>query len=312
MDLSVGKYTYTMLRRNLQRLRALFPSRFSYFSLGVTADRRNIYCAVVGTGHGSRQIVADTAIHGSEYLNPPAVMSAVEYYLRNYDTPVYQGKTVRQLLEDTDLYIIPMLNPDGVTISQFGPEKLQNAALAAKARSIYTAATAKDSGSYYSTWKANANGVDLNRNFLFETTGRVYNSGVYVPSNENYGGNPYQPEAETAAYKTLVNSLSNPVAALSIHSQGDLIYWKCGQSAAGLAAAKKLAETVRSVTGYALDASDSFVAAAADWTMIEKNIPSVTVETGSGAHNPLPAEMLPKIALQLRDVFLAVAAAYGE
>ena len=317
VDLSVSGYTYAMLRQDLAQLRALFPARFSYASLGVTADGRNIYCLTVGTGHGSRQIVADVGIHASEYLNPPAVMRAVEYYLRNYDTPVYQGKTVRQLLEDTDLYIFPMLNPDGIAISQRGPEGLQNTALQQRVRDIYTAERAagntfEDADTYYRVWKANANGVDLNRNYLFSRTGLTYQTGVYRPSGADYAGNRARPEAETAAYIDLLNSLTNPVAAVSIHSQGGLIYWDCGQSAAGKAAAKQLAVTVSGVTGYYLDMSDSFVGALADWVMIEKGIPSVTVETGSGAHNPLPASFLPGIAERLRDVFPAVAAQFQQ
>ena len=308
-------YTYADLEEDLALLRSLFPSRFSYRSVGTTADGREIFCAVVGSGRGSKQVLADAGIHGSEYLNPAAVMSAVEYCLRNYDLPVWKGKTVREILFDTDICLFPMLNPDGIAISQFGLEGLHTPAVAAQVKAIYDRqARAGNAGgglaSYLRVWKANANGVDLNRNFLFERTGISYDTGVYEPANEEYAGDRRKPEAETAAYRSVCNSLSHPVAVLSIHSQGNLIYWDCCQSAAGRAAAKKLAMTVKAVTGYRLDWSNSFMGASADWTMIEKGIPSVTVECGSG-HNPLPLFMQAVIGRSLRDLFLAVAEQYA-
>ena len=299
----VSPYTYGMLERDLGLLKKRYPAHFDYGSLGATADGREIYCLRLGSGNGSRQIVSDVAIHGSEYLNPPAVMYAVEYYLKNYDTPVYEGFTVRELLRDTDLYIIPMLNPDGVTISQSGPDALRDPVLAARVKEICASwaalgETDADEETYYRIWKANANGVDLNRNYLFEHSRLTYDTGVYRPADAEFAGVRVSPEAETAAFKALVNGLSNPVAALSIHSQGELIYWNGLQSAGGKAAARALALTVAGVTGYELSSENSFVGAAADWVMIEKGVPAVTVETGGGAHNPLPAGFLPAIAAQ--------------
>lgn len=314
VDLS-SVYTYDAMREDLALLQSLMPSRFSYYSLGTTADGRDIYCAVVGSGHGARQVVTDAGIHGSEYLNPAAVMRAIEYYLRQYDSVVYSGKTVRQILADTDLYFIPMMNPDGIAISQFGLSGLRSKALADSVRQIYqrqvnTGQTYLDFSGYLQVWKANANGVDLNRNYLFENAGYVYDTGVYAPSFEDYPGNRNAPEAETAAYCGLINRLSHPVAVLSIHSQGDLIYWKCRQSRQGKNDAWQLTQLVSGLTGYSPDMDDSFVGASADWTMIEKGIPSVTVECGSG-HNPLPLSQQQMIYQRLQNVFIAVAEMYG-
>ena len=308
-------YTNDAMREDLALLQRLMPSRFSYRSLGTTADGRDIFCAVLGSGYGSSQIVIDAGTHGSEYLNPAAVMRTVEYCLRNYDSVVYRGKTVREILSDTDLYILPMLNPDGIAISQFGLEGLHSAALADSVKAIYERQAAlkrtKDSLSdYLRVWKANANGVDLNRNFLFERTGMSYDTGVYEPANEEYAGDRNHPEAETAAYRTLIESLPHPVAVLSIHSQGNLIYSDCRQSLAVKKKARRLARLIGEQTGYFIVSSDSFVSASADWTTIEKEIPSVTVECGKG-HNPLPLEQQEEISQKLRNVFLAVAESFG-
>lgn len=242
------------------------------------------------------------------------MINAVTYYLKNYDTIVFNGKTVRSILGDTDLYIIPMFNPDGIAISQFGLAGLRTQAARDRVRAIYESnVSAGNTGASFSdylrVWRANSNGVDLNRNFRFDLTGKIYNNGITAPAGGEYKGNPNQPENETAAYYTLLRSLSNPVAVVSFHSQGNLIYWKCGQDRQGLAAAQSLAETIQDVTGYYLDMNNSFTAASADWVMLEKGIPAVTVESGRGS-NPLPIRDQSGIFASLRDVLLAVAEKY--
>ena len=310
-----GIYSYEALTRDLQTLHTAMPSRFVYRSLGTTADGRGIWCARLGSGFGKRQIVIDAGIHGSEYLNPAAVMQTAAYYLRSYDAPVYGGKTVRQILADTDLYLLPMLNPDGIAISQYGLAGLQTPAVREQVYEIWRDRRADGSTrdglpDYLRVWKANANGVDLNRNPRFDKTGLAYDTGVTAPANEEYPGNRNAPEAETAAYRALLQSLPAPAAVISVHSQGGLIYWACRQNARDAAAAKALARAVSGETGYWLDDDDSFVGATADWAMLEMGIPAVTVECGRG-HNPLPAESLPGIADALRYAFLAAAALYA-
>ena len=305
-----GLYTYEDLQADLRLLQSLYPARFTYEEEGYTVDGRRIYCAVLGTGRGSRQIVVDVGAHAEEYLNPAAVMADVEFTLRQYDDPVSGGRTPREILADTDVYLFPMLNPDGVTISQSGLTNLQPET-AERLRGIYeaeyaagrTEATLDD---YLKGWKANANGVDINRNALFSRTGRDYDTGVRAPASEEFPGNRAAPEAETATYLRLLDRLRNPVAVLSIHSQGSLIYWICGQNETDLTAARRLTEIAESVTGYYAEPEDSFVGALADWAMLEKHIPAVTIETGLGG-SPLPLTQQPEIAERLSGLILAVA-----
>ena len=124
--------------------------------------------------------------------------------------------------------------------------------------------------------------------------------------DKEFPGNRAAPEAETATYLRLLDRLRNPVAVLSIHSQGSLIYWICGQNETDLTAARRLTEIAESVTGYYAEPEDSFVGALADWAMLEKHIPAVTIETGLGG-SPLPLTQQPEIAKRLGGLILAVA-----
>ncbi len=63
-----------------------------------------------------------------------------------------------------------MVNPDGVTISQKGVDGISDAVLKSQLEDCYqqdlvSGNAYSDSRQYFALWKANARGVDLNRNF---------------------------------------------------------------------------------------------------------------------------------------------------
>ena len=68
----------------------------------------------------------------------------------------------------------------------------------------------------------------------------------------------------------------------------------------------KLAKLLSDVNGYKVDSNVRNVAAFDDWCVLEKNIPSVTVETGKGSC-PLPIEEFEKIWNDNKDLWAAVA-----
>lgn len=315
VDTSKLKYTYDEMVKDLIELKEAYPTLFNYRSIGTTADGRSIYVAILGSGTAKKQIVAEAGTHGREYLNPMSVMATLEYYLKNYESGTYDGKKIKDILSDTDLYVIPMLNPDGITLCQLGINGLNKPEIREGVKKIYedqkAAGNTKMSlETYIYYWKANALGVDINRNF--DTTSAGFTGAdpeIDSPRSSGYAGTHPGSEAETQAYMALVESLSNPVACISLHSQGEVIYWNCRQDSAGKAEAKKLAEAMKALTGFTMINTDSFTAASADWCMLVKGIPSVTLECGTGMC-PLPYEQLERIYTACRDVFLCAALMY--
>lgn len=315
VDTSKLKYTYDEMVKDLIELKETYPTLFNYRSIGTTADGRSIYVAILGSGTAKKQIIAEAGTHGREYLNPMSVMATLEYYLKNYESGTYNGTKIKDILSETDLYVIPMLNPDGITISQLGLNGLNKPEIREGVKKIYedqkAAGNTKMSlETYLYYWKANALGVDINRNFDTSSAGvSGADPEIDSPRSSGYAGTHPGSEAETQAYMNLVNSLSHPVACISLHSQGEIIYWMCGQNKAGLVSAQKLALRLQETTGYSLWWDDSFTAASADWCMLVKNIPSVTLECGKG-QCPLPYEQFEKIYTACRDIFLCVAMSY--
>lgn len=312
VDTSIAEYAYDDMVADLAELAAAYSEQFSYREIGTSCDGRTLYVAILGSANAKNQIIVDAGTHGREYLTPLFVMATLEYYLREYDTALYEGMSPSQLFSDTALYVVPMMNPDGITISQFGAEALLTEELRTLVREIYQ--KKKDAGLTYQSfelfqryWKANGRGVDINRNFdVTSPNGKEYVDPPTSPDSAGYPGEHPASEPEVIAYVDLVNSLSNPIACISVHSQGNLIYWDCGQDYSGRVTALELANAVKGVSEFPLYYADSFTAASSDWCMLAKGIPSITVETGKGVC-PLPLEQFESIFTSCKHMFLAAA-----
>ena len=53
-------------------------------------------------------------------------MEQLELFLINYNNnAIYNGKTYKELLNNICIHIVPMVNPDGVSISQLGEKGIK-------------------------------------------------------------------------------------------------------------------------------------------------------------------------------------------
>lgn len=309
VDASKAEYGYSEMVEDLDRLVELGEGRFEYFSIGESLDGRSIYAAVLGNPDAEKQIVVSAGIHAREYLTPLLVMKQIEHYLYNYETGEYGGVKYSRLFEEYAVCILPMCNPDGIALAQEGVEALRDESLRETVMEIYSSDKKStpdfsdmEIDEYLKYWKANARGVDLNRNF---DTPAWESNNVKRPCFADCRGDSPLSEPESRALAEYVESLTNPVCSLAIHSRGEIIYFDCGQE--DPSREQELAELVSRVNGYAVRHTDRGVAAFDDWCVIEKNIPSVTVETGYSAF-PLPIEEFEKIWNDNRDLWAAVAA----
>ena len=240
-------------------------------------------------------------------MTPLLVMAQVEYYLENLHTAEYEGVSISEILEEYAFCIIPMCNPDGIALSQFGLEGLRSEELRTTVLSIYEQDKVKFAltgtlEQYLSEWKANARGVDLNRNFDTDDFGTypVMSRPCYL----NYPGERPESEPETKAIVNYIRELDSLVLSLAIHSQGEVIYYNCGQE--NLKEAHALAVKVSEFTGYKLETEVRHDSALDDWCNKVLGVPSVTIETGSRPC-PLPLSEFDKIWNVNRDLFLFAA-----
>jgi len=239
VDATYATYSYEDMAIDLYDLEARYPDLLTVASAGRSADGRELLYGMLGSPDASKSVMINAGIHGREYLTPLLVMQQLEYYLKNYREPLEDGSTYEELFEDIRFCVLPMINPDGIMLSQQGIEAIRSPELRQGILDIFkkdiassptVAAYEDDVNGYLTLWKANARGVDLNRNFGIDEWGSI-KSRTY-PSMESYKGPSANSEPETKALIDLTEQLTGLTCTVTYHSQGEIIYWDCGQTGA--------------------------------------------------------------------------------
>ena len=311
IDLSTTLYSYQKMENDLQLLAGYYPQYMTLDTAGVTtADGRNLYVIYFGNQNASRQIFICAATHAREYMTAQLVMKQLEYYCAHYEDGSYNGTAYRDIFENTCFVIVPMVNPDGVSISQFGEEGLNREDLRQNLKAIYE--SDKNGGytdeaydTYLTRWKANGMGVDLNRNY---SPGWESVTDRTAPSSGLYKGTQPGSEAESQALMNIVDGLSNPLLAISYHSYGSLVYWQYGQAEPLWSKNQQLAAHVEALTTY-YQAGYSNEAGFSNWCVNVKGIPSVTVETGL-VPTPLPLDQFELLWSQNKEMWAMLGTTY--
>ena len=168
--------------------------------------------------------------HAREHLSTEVPLFLLNYLAENYET----NSRVHQLIDDREIWIIPLVNPDGVIYDLEEP--------------------------HYKWWRKNKAthfsgimGVDLNRNYGFMWGGRGASSD---PRSETYRGPSAFSEPETRAIRDFITSYRNITILLSYHTFSELVLYPWGHTEEGisnqrdLAVYEKMAAHMGNLTGY--------------------------------------------------------------
>lgn len=272
-------YNVAALEEDLARLLAIYPF-LRRSSIGNSVMGKPI--AEIRIGSGDAIIHANGSIHANEWITTPVLMQFLnEYALAVTNSTDLRDISMYALYLSTTLSIVPMLNPDGVNLVIDGlPEE-----------SIRSEILAINEGSLdFSGWKANARGVDLNKQFpaLWEQDAAI---GPQVPAPRDYSGEAPLTEPETQALAKLTrNSSFNRV--LAFHTQGEVLFW--GFQGLEPPESEMLANAFAAASGYEAVRYVDSAAGYKDWFIQDWRRPGFTIELGRGV-NPLPLDQYDRI-----------------
>lgn len=275
-------YTYRILDINILALRKIYPF-LQFGNIGESVLGKKI--PYIRIGRGTKQVLYSASIHANEWITSVLLMKFVENFSKAYVMDRYIfGYRARDLFEECSLYIVPMVNPDGVEIVT-GYVKPGNEIYEA----AETIANRYPEIPFPSGWKANIKGVDLNLQFpaRWEEARRIkYSEGFTTPAPRDYVGiAPLTQPESIALYNFTINN--NFRLTISYHTQGRVIYWKfLNYMPEG---SLEIAKEFSRVSGYALDETPyrSSFAGYRDWFIQDFNRPGYTIEAGEGV-SPLP------------------------
>ena len=233
------EYTYEQMVRDIKALEDTYPGLVSSEVIGKSVDNRDIYA--VRLGRGDVKITISASTHAREWISTNLVMYQIDQYSQAYfNNKKIDGYDVRDLLNKTSIYYVPMVNPDGVTLVQKGASALSNSKQLLRMN---------NGSNNFKHWKSNANGVDLNRNYPLG-----WNSNLIAdpgrPSSQNLKG--YKPLSEPESIALSNFSLQHDFkTAIAYHSSGEVLYWEYGTGKL-LSEMRQLAQLISDKTGYPL------------------------------------------------------------
>lgn len=299
VDTSDHIYSYEEMMGDIQQLGEKYPEYIHVSGLGTSLDDRIIFQIVIGNPNAPKAIYVQSSIHAREWMNTWIMMKSLEENLKNWDTVLPNGETYGQIFEDCCIYLLPMVNPDGVTISQFGFDGIRNEELRNYGRNLKGASNPE-------RWKANARGVDLNRQFSVGWNSVINEN---APSSDSYNGVAPFTEPEAIAVKNALEQREF-VAGITYHTMEGAIYWNLGQQGELLVRNQMLANHCQQISGYRLDPGPSDLKGLEyNYMIFEKGIPTVCIETGR-KYSPLPYSEWESVWRENHMMLAAVAAAY--
>ena len=211
-------YTYEIMEMDIEGLQARYP----FIETGVAGRSvlgKNLY--YIRLGSGPVQVHYNGAHHSLEWITSPLLMKFIENFCRAYAAgSSIRGYNIQQIWNSSSIYIIPMVNPDGVNLVLEG----------LKPDNPYYNELLQwnDTGQPFSqVWQANIRGVDLNRNYPAsweEAKAQEPSLGITGPGPTRFGG-PFplsEPESQAIVDFTRQHNFKLVIA---YHTQGQVIYW---------------------------------------------------------------------------------------
>lgn len=156
-------------------------------------------------------------IHAREDFSVMLCMKMIDHYCHHYCAGTeLEGFDVKSIINMVDLFFVPVANPDGLNIVHHGIEASSN---------YEQLKTMQIWGEDHTYWKANANGIDLNKNFddgNWEI--RTCVPGTEIPCSDRFKGFSPNSEPETMALINFCNENSFTLM-VSYHCSGNCTFW---------------------------------------------------------------------------------------
>jgi len=282
------RFSSTVLDYCVQGLAARYPF-ISTDMIGKSIIGKSLHVLSIGTG-GS-EIFYNASHHANEWLTTPVLMHFLENYAKSFASgTAIGGISAAEMYETATLYLVPMVDPDGVDLVT---EELTSGVFYDYA---YMLAENYPQYPFPYAWKANIRGVDLNLQYPagWEDAREIkFDQGFTLPGPRDFVGRRPLSEPESFAVYQFTRNHDFQLT-MSYHSQGEVIYWKYRDYLPPNSF--EIAMEFARLSGYLVEETPyaSGNAGYKDWFIQDYNRPGYTIEVGRGV-NPLPIGQFDRI-----------------
>lgn len=233
------------------------------------------------------QVLFFGAMHSNEVISANVTFGIAEYLVENYA----KDEKIKNLVDNREVYVIPVLNPDGMSKFLNDVKKKVYSNWRKNCRDNNN--DGRIEWSYNSRFIHGSDGVDLNRNFSV-----AWGEGTSSKDSVayDYAGPSAFSEPETQAFKDLVEGLDNLIASMNFHSYSAYILYPPFYRDVEIKDEKllnSLAEGMRKRQNdkyTAMPGCNLYYAGgtADDWLYLKKGVLAFTVEIGKCRMNYNP------------------------
>lgn len=275
--------------------------------IGRTAFQRPLRTLVIG--NGPRKVIYSASHHANEWITSLVLLKYAEDLAQAISENGVIGGVEAQTIADTaTIYMVPMVDPDGVDL-----------VVGAIEPGTIPYETARSLSEFYPNipfpdgWKANLLGVDLNLQYpagWLQAREIKFSQGFTRPGPRDYVGRAPLGQLESRAMAGYTEFI-DPALVLAYHTQGNVIYWQFRDYE--VPGARELGEQFAAVSGYSLEDTpyESSFAGYKDWFIQKFRRPGYTIEAGTG-ENPLPLEQFDEIYQDNIGILTIAAMGNGE
>ncbi len=277
-------YSYELVTLIMEGLKARYPF-IELSTAGASVMDKELWYFKIGSGE--KKVFFNASHHANEWITTPVLLKFAEEYLKALSSEGnINGTSAENLYSTKGLYIMPLVNPDGVDLVTGAIDTSDPLYINARNISLeYPSITFPDG------WKANIAGTDLNLNYpaSWEKAKEIkYSLGFVSPAPRDYvGSSPLSAIESRVVYNFSIKN--NFALTVSMHTQGEVIYWKYLDYLPPRS--EEIGNELARVSGYTLATTPyaSGFAGYKDWFISYYNLPGYTVEIGKG-QNPLPIQ----------------------
>ncbi len=279
-------YSYDDLCSDLVEIRKKFPKLTNLSVVGLTSDHRNILEMTIGNPEAEKNIMIIGGMEGCEYMTSLFAAKLCEYYAHYSKEGIYNGYSYSELLDQCCIHIIPMLNPDGVSVSQFNMDGISSERIKANLQTWFERDQTAGGANllitnYLMLFLANAEGAEITKNFPYKWESA---NSTEEPGNRGYKGKTAASEPETVDIMKLID-LYSPDVIVNLRTTGNRILHKFGAEAGVSEECLAYASLLSDKFSYELDDIDYSEVTGGSlegYAACEKKIPIVRICLGNG------------------------------
>ncbi len=269
-----AEYGPTDLDEDIKRWQEEYRELVKIDEIGKSVMGKPIYVCKIGTG--KKEVFYSGGWHANEWLTTKLLVSFIEECLENLKNQNdLLGYSLGDIFSKITLYVVPLVNPDGVELVQQGIYETHPYVDLVKKINKWT--------NRFEHWSSNIRGVDLNHQWPAGWKVEADES-PQIPWPRHYSGEAplTEPEAR-AVYELTIKQ--NFAYVLAFHSQGQVIYW--GYRNLEPIESKDMVTKLSLVSSYVPVRTADSDGGYKDWFIQETRRAGFTIEVGVGT-NPLP------------------------